>query len=213
MLQLLHKYLPPLNVTTWKWNEFLWLLLCHLQGKTNSRHLWLAEVFMMFRRPEYQNYWIARGCWEMESCSANTFFFRAKHFESPVLVDQAHWLLAPKPVTSAQPRPFMVRFHYYYTRECIFRLAVSSQLQWGEKFNFHNLRETVRTQHIEFDMVWQRCRKAGMAFFPSTFSNHSEWDQTDFWEMYCLSLFFIKWKNEHYQVATVKDRITQNSPC
>lgn len=165
----------------------------------------------MFKRQEYQNYWIARGCWETEACSANPFFFRGKHFESPVLVVQAHWFLAPKPVAGAQPRPFTVRFHYYHIREHVVRLAVLSQLQWGEKkIYFPNFRETVRKQHRQFDMVWQRCREAGMAFWSQHIFQLQWMGQHRFLRntVYCPSLF-KKWMKEHYQVATVKDRITQ----
>lgn len=177
--------------------------LFDLQGQTNSRHLWV--VFMTFKRLDYQNYWIARGCGEMEACSANPFFSRAKHFQSPELVVQAHWLLAPKPVAGAQPHPVMVKFHYYYTRECIFSLAVPSQLQWGEKFNFPNLRETetVRKQHREFEM-W----RSWFGFlFPAHFLINVKGEP--FWEMYCL---FKKGIKEHHRVASANDRVTQIHP-
>lgn len=47
----------------------------------------------------------------------------ADNFTSPIVIDRAHWTLAPKPKKGDRPRPMLVRLHYYAQKEQILGLT------------------------------------------------------------------------------------------
>lgn len=89
-------------------------------------------------------------------------------------MDRAHRSLAPKPAEGGRPRPFIVRLHYYQTRELTVKLAAQKAplLYNGVKvFIFPDLTAEVLTKRRE-DEVRKRCRASNFLYsflYPTRF--------------------------------------------
>ena len=98
-----------------------------------------------------------------------------ENFPNKVIVDRAHRGPGPKPADRARSRPFIVRLHYYQTRELIVRLAAKKgplQYDGAKVFIFPDLSQDVVARRKEFDKVRKRCRDADLRYgflYPARF--------------------------------------------
>lgn len=77
-------------------------------------------------------------------------------FTDKVIVDRAHRAPGPKPAEGGRPQPFIVRLHYYQTRERIVKLAAQMgpiQHEGAKVFIFPDLSPDVVERRKEFDKV------------------------------------------------------------
>ncbi|KAK6489744.1 LINE-1 type transposase domain-containing protein 1, partial [Huso huso] len=100
--------------------------------------------------------------------------FGSEMLVSPPELDQAHLSLAPKPDPLQRPRPMIIRFHRYQTKELVLRAA----REWGSLvfrrhriFNFPDLSADVTPSHAAFKDIKARLYKHGIKFsllYPTT---------------------------------------------
>ncbi|CAI5657839.1 unnamed protein product [Oreochromis niloticus] len=91
----------------------------------------------------------------------------SENFTGRVVVDRVHRALGPKPADGDRPRPFIVRLHYYQTRERILRLAAQKaplQYNGAKVFIFPDLTAEVLARRKKFEEVRKRCRAANLCY-------------------------------------------------
>lgn len=90
-----------------------------------------------------------------------------ENFPGKVVVDRALRAPGPKPADGSRPRPFIVRQHYYQSRELIVRLAAKKgplQYDGSKVFIFPDLCQDVVARRKEFDKARKRCREANLRY-------------------------------------------------
>lgn len=91
----------------------------------------------------------------------------SENFTGRVVVDRAHRALGPKPADGDRTRPFIVRLHYYQTRERILRLAAQKaplQYDGAKVFIFPDLTAEVLARRKKFEEIRKRCRAANLRY-------------------------------------------------